>query len=98
MRAQDGRRQVPVQSALGVDDRIVIADSPFGRAPILDPSSSRARTAAEEAAPPHAAKSAHAQPTWTNLLDYYRECVLAESAETPLMDVGRQGTVRTSSA
>ncbi len=33
MRAQDSGRQVPVQSALGVDDRIVIADSPFGRAP-----------------------------------------------------------------
>ncbi|MFD9427774.1 MULTISPECIES: AAA domain-containing protein [unclassified Streptomyces] len=92
MRAQDGGRQVPVQSALGVDDRIVMADSPFGRAPILDPLSSRPRAAAGEAAPPHAAKSAHAQPTWTNLLDYYRECVLAESAETPLMDVSRQGT------
>lgn len=92
MRAQDGRRQVPVQSALGVDDRIVIADSPFGRSPILDPLSPRPRAAAEEAAPPHAVKSAHAQPTWTNLLDYYRECVLAESGETPLMDVRRQGT------
>lgn len=92
MRAQDGRRQVPVQSALGVDDRIVIADSPFGRSPILDPLSPRPRAAAEEAAPPHAVKSAHAQPTWSNLLDYYRECVLAESAETPLMDVSRQGT------
>ncbi|MFJ7996580.1 hypothetical protein ACIQ7D_05370 [Streptomyces sp. NPDC096310] len=92
MRAQDGGRQVPVHSALGVDDRIVLADSPFGRAPILDPLSSRPRAAAGEAAPPHAAKSAHAQPTWTSLLDYYRECVLAESAETPLMDVSRQGT------
>ncbi|MFI6345197.1 AAA domain-containing protein [Streptomyces sp. NPDC050560] len=92
MRAQESGRQVPVQSALGVDDRIVIADSPFGRAPILDPLSSRPQAAVGEAAPPHATKSAHAQPTWTNLLDYYRECVLAESAETPLMDVNRQGT------
>ncbi|MFR9724380.1 caspase, EACC1-associated type [Streptomyces sp. MS19] len=91
MRAQDGGRQVPVQSALGVDDRIVIADSPFGRAPVLDPLSSRPREAAGGAAPPHAAKSAHAHPTWIDLLDYYRECVLAESAETPLMDVSRQG-------
>ncbi|MGW2084627.1 caspase family protein [Streptomyces sp. NPDC001880] len=33
MRALDGGRQVPVQSTHGVDDRIVIADSPFGRAP-----------------------------------------------------------------
>ena len=92
MRAQDGGRQVPVQSALGVDDRIVIADSPFGRAPILDPLSSRPRPAAGESAQPHAAKSAPAQPSWTSLLDYYRECVLAESADTPLMDVSRQGT------
>ncbi|MFD4023100.1 AAA domain-containing protein [Streptomyces sp. NPDC058576] len=92
MRAQSGGRQVPVQSTHGVDDRIVVADSPFGRAPILDPLSSRPRAVAGEAAPPHAVKSAHAEPTWTNLLDYYRECVLAESAETPLMDVSRQGT------
>ncbi|MFI9626991.1 AAA domain-containing protein [Streptomyces sp. NPDC052042] len=92
MRAQDGGRQVPVHSALGVDDRIIIADSPFGRAPVLDPLSSRPRTAAGEATPPRAAKSAHAQPIWANLLNYYRECVLAESAETPLMDVSRQDT------
>ncbi|NJP81640.1 caspase family protein, partial [Streptomyces sp. AA8] len=92
MRAQDGGRQVPVHSALGVDDRIVIADSPFGRAPILDPLSSRPRAAAREAAQPRAAKSAHAQPAWANLLDYYRECVLAESAETPLMEVSHQDT------
>ncbi|WP_328634219.1 caspase, EACC1-associated type [Streptomyces sp. NBC_00356] len=90
MRAQDGGRQVPVHSALGVDDRIVIADSPFGRAPILDPLSSRPRPVAGEAAQSHVAKSAHSQPSWANLLDYYRECVLAESAETPLMDVSRQ--------
>lgn len=92
MRAQDGGRQVPVHSALSVDDRIIIADSPFGRVPILDPLSSRPRPVAGEAAPPRAAKSAHAQPAWANLLDYYRECVLAESAETPLMDVSRQDT------
>ncbi|MEU9057942.1 AAA domain-containing protein [Streptomyces sp. NPDC048430] len=88
MRAQDGGRQVPVHSALGVDDRIVIADSPFGRAPILDPLSPRPRPGAEEPQQPHAAKSAHGQPAWAGLLDYYRECVLAESAETPLMEVG----------
>ncbi|MEU5432996.1 AAA domain-containing protein [Streptomyces sp. NPDC020719] len=92
MRAQDGGRQVPVQSTHGVDDRIVIADSPFGRPPILDPLSSRPRPGVGEPAQPSAAKSAHAQPTWANLLDYYRECVLAESAETPLMDVSDQDT------
>ncbi|MFI1681906.1 AAA domain-containing protein [Streptomyces sp. NPDC020607] len=92
MRALDGGRQVPVQSTHGVDDRIVIADSPFGRAPILDPLHSRPRAAAGEAPQPRAAKAAHAQPTWGNLLDYYRECVLAESAETPLMDVIHQDT------
>ncbi|WP_406348235.1 AAA domain-containing protein [Streptomyces sp. NBC_00144] len=90
MRAQDGGRQVPVHSALGVDDRIIIADSPFGRAPILDPLSSRTRPVAGEAAHSRVAKSAHTQPSWANLLDYYRECILAESAETPLMDVSRQ--------
>ena len=90
MRAQDGGRQVPVHSALGVDDRIVIADSPFGRAPILDPLSPRPRPGAEEPPQPHAAKSAHTQPAWADLLDYYRECVLAEGAETPLMDVSHQ--------
>ncbi|MFE9402250.1 AAA domain-containing protein [Streptomyces sp. NPDC006530] len=92
MRAQDGGRQVPVQSALGVDDRIVIADSPFGRAPTLDPLRPRPRPGAEEPPRPHPAKSAPAQPTWTALLDYYRECVMAEDAETPLMEVGHQNT------
>ncbi|WP_097868185.1 caspase, EACC1-associated type [Streptomyces sp. rh34] len=92
MRAQSGGRQVPVQSALGVDDRIVIADSPFGRAPVLDPLSSRPRAVVGEAAEPRTTKSADTQPTWTNLLDYYRECVLAESAETPLMEVSRRDT------
>ncbi|WP_435604366.1 caspase, EACC1-associated type [Streptomyces sp. bgisy130] len=92
MRAQDGGRQVPVHSALGVDDRIVIADSPFGRAPILDPLRPRPRPGAEEPPQPHAAKSAHTQPAWAGLLDYYRECVLAEGAETPLMEVGHQNT------
>ncbi len=90
MRAQDGGRQVPVHSALGVDDRIIIADSPFGRAPILDPLSSRPQPIAGEAAQARVAKSVPSQPGWANLLDYYRECVLAESAETPLMDVSRQ--------
>lgn len=90
MRAQDGGRQVPVHSALGVDDRIIIADSPFGRAPVLNPLSSRPQPITGEAAQPRVAKSVHAQPSWANLLDYYRECVLAESAETPLMDVSHQ--------
>ncbi|MFE0640089.1 AAA domain-containing protein [Streptomyces sp. NPDC058877] len=92
MRAQDGGRQVPVHSALGVDDRIVIADSPFGRAPTLDPLSPRPRPGAEQPPQPHATKSPHAPPAWAGLLDYYRECVLAESAETPLMEVGHQNT------
>ncbi|MFC9746693.1 caspase, EACC1-associated type [Streptomyces niveus] len=90
MRAQEGGRQVPVHSALGVDDRIIIADSPFGRAPVLNPLSSRPQSIAGETAQPRVGKSVHAQPSWANLLDYYRECVLAESAETPLMDVSRQ--------
>ncbi|MFG2113599.1 AAA domain-containing protein [Streptomyces sp. NPDC048718] len=87
MRAQGGR-QVPVHSAHGVDDRIVIADSPLGRAPTLDPLSRRPRLDAEEPPRPHAAKSGPAQPTWPDLLDYYRECLLADSTDTPLMTVG----------
>ncbi|WP_307814830.1 caspase family protein [Streptomyces sp. DSM 110735] len=92
MRAKDGGRQVPVQSTLGVDDRIVIADSPFGRAPVLEPLRPRPRPGAEEPPQPHAAKSAPTQPAWSALLDYYRECVMAEGAETPLMEVGHQNT------
>ncbi|MCU8590809.1 MULTISPECIES: caspase, EACC1-associated type [Streptomyces] len=92
MRAQDGGRQVPVHSALGVDDRIIIADSPFGRAPILDPLSSRPQPVAGGEAQSRVAAPAHTQPGWANLLNYYHECVLAESAETPLMDVSGQDT------
>ncbi|GAA3156559.1 hypothetical protein GCM10010521_50820 [Streptomyces rameus] len=91
MRAQGGR-QVPVHSAHGVDDRIVIAASPLGRAPILEPLSRRPRPVADETSPPDVAKSARPQPTWNDLLDYYRECVLADDTKTPLMEVGHHNT------
>ncbi|GHE13635.1 caspase, EACC1-associated type [Streptomyces alanosinicus] len=86
MRAQGGR-QVPVHSALGVDDRIVLADCPFGSAPILLPLSGRPAPRPTDPAPVRAVKSGRSQPTWTDLLDYYRECVLSDETETPLLDV-----------
>nr|WSY56279.1 AAA domain-containing protein [Streptomyces sp. NBC_00886] len=87
MRAQGG--QIPVQSTHGVDDRIVLADCPLGAAPILVPLSARTAMPQTEPARP-ATKSASSQPTWGRLLDYYRECVLADDTETPLMPVGDQ--------
>ncbi|MFI6541587.1 AAA domain-containing protein [Nonomuraea sp. NPDC050547] len=91
MRAQS-HRQVPVKSAHGVDDRIIIASCPLGSAPRLVPLGRRpvgqpadpARTQAPKATPP--------QPTWNDLLGYYRECVLADETETPLMSVGDHNT------
>ncbi|MGW3863861.1 hypothetical protein ACWEDZ_20550 [Streptomyces sp. NPDC005047] len=80
-----------MHSAHGVDDRIVIAASPLGRAPILEPLSHRPRQAADQPQP-GPAKSAAIQPTWSGLLDYYRECVLVGDTETPLIEVGHHNT------
>ncbi|QYN40172.1 caspase family protein [Pseudonocardia sp. DSM 110487] len=82
-----GARQVPVHSTLGVDDRIIIASCPLGSAPILAPLSHR--PAAE---PKPAAHSPDRQPSWAGLLDYYRDCLLADGTETPLMPVAARGT------
>ncbi|MBV9022313.1 MAG: caspase family protein [Streptomycetaceae bacterium] len=87
MRAQGGR-QVPVHSAHGVDDRIIIADCPLGSAPLLVPLSGRPAPQPEESVRSQILKSAGSQPTWSDLLDYYRECVLSDDTETPLMEVG----------
>ncbi|RLL65991.1 AAA domain-containing protein [Streptomyces sp. Z26] len=87
MRAQ-GANQIPVHSALGVDDRIVIADSPLGSAPVLVPVSGRpAPPRTTGPAPAATPKSGDSQPTWTDLLDYYRDCVLSDDTETPLLEV-----------
>lgn len=90
MRAQGGR-QVPTHSAYGVDDRIVLADCPLGRPPLLVPLTRKsADTAgtADRTPQPGTSKSPRKQPTWDALLDYYRQCVLSEDARTPLMPVG----------
>ncbi|TWF75621.1 AAA domain-containing protein [Pseudonocardia hierapolitana] len=82
---ENGARQIPVHSALGVDDRIVIASCPLGAAPVLVPVS------ANPAAAPGAARPlprSHRQPTWTDLLAYYKDCVLSDGTEMPLMSVG----------
>ncbi|MDN3293013.1 caspase family protein [Streptomyces ficellus] len=92
MRAQ-GARQVPVKSAHSVDDRIVIADCPLGTAPLLVPLTRRPSPAAPDQ-PAQAAtpKSVQSQPSWPQLLDYYRECVLSDETETPLMSVSDHDT------
>jgi hypothetical protein len=86
MRDQGGR-QVPVQSAHGVDDRIIIASCPLGRAPILVPLS---RGAAAELSPttPQLTKAPERQPTWADLLAYYQDCILSDNTDTPLLSVG----------
>ncbi|MDT3399611.1 AAA domain-containing protein [Streptomyces sp. B1866] len=87
MRAQGGQ-QIPVKSAQGVDDRIIIAGCPLGSAPLLVPLSRRPADQTEGAAHPLAPKSRQIHPSWTTLLDYYRECILSDNSETPLMSVG----------
>lgn len=85
-RMRHAGRQVPVHSTHGVDDRIIIAACPLGSAPVLPPVNPRS------AAQLKPATSAVKQPSWTDLLDYYRECLLADGTETPLMDVASHGT------
>lgn len=91
MRAQ-GARQVPVKFAHGVDDRIVIADCPFGAAPLLTPLTRRPTLSSAPSPQAPTRKSASSQPTWHQVLDYYRECVLSDETETPLMSVGDHDT------
>ncbi|MGW1197727.1 caspase, EACC1-associated type [Streptomyces sp. NPDC002536] len=86
-------RQIPVQSTHGVDDRIILASCPLGRAPQLLPLTRRpAGTAVPEHGQEGTAKAAGSQPTWAGLLDYYRECLLAEDEDTPLLAVNDAGT------
>ncbi|QXJ21584.1 caspase family protein [Actinomadura graeca] len=85
-----GSKQVPVHSAQGVDDRIVIAGCPLGTAPQLAPLT---RTTAPGVVadgrtprtPPNT--SPRSQPRWKDLLGYYRDCVLSDVSEPPLLSV-----------
>ncbi|MEV7008938.1 AAA domain-containing protein [Streptosporangium sp. NPDC051022] len=94
MRGLD-RRQIPVKSALAVDDRIILAGCPQGAAPVLAPLIRRTAEPASVppgvsgAAPP--SKGSAAAPTWPRLLDYYRRCVISDEVETPLLTVADHG-------
>jgi hypothetical protein len=90
MRAQGGH-QVPVHSAHGVDDRIVIAACPLGRAPTLVPLNRAAAAGPNPLVPPVTPSPAR-QPTWADLLAYYQDCVLADATDTPLLSVGAHDT------
>lgn len=83
--------QVPVKSALSVDDRIVIADSPHGRAPQLVPLTRGPQTEPGLPAEMQTPKTSRSRPTWTDLLTYYRKCVLAEETKLPLLSVADHG-------
>ncbi|MFE3796487.1 caspase, EACC1-associated type [Nocardia tengchongensis] len=80
--------QVPVKSALGVDDRVVIATAP-GRPPIIrampQPGLLPVKHVAVEDSRPIA-------PTWTALLEYYRSCLRVEDSTFPMLSVGDEGT------
>ncbi|MEV0403005.1 AAA domain-containing protein [Actinoallomurus sp. NPDC050550] len=84
-------KQIPVKSAYGVDDIIVMAGCPLGAAPRLVPLT---RKPAGPTAPAgsQAPKATRSQPTWSDLLGYYRECVLSDQAEPSLMSVTDYGT------
>ncbi|OZM79660.1 AAA domain-containing protein [Pseudonocardia sp. MH-G8] len=82
-----GARQVPVQSTHGVDDRIIIAACPLGSAPVLAPFNQRSAGELSTAPP-----SRTEQPPWTSLLNYYRDCLLADGTEPSLMTVSPHAT------
>ncbi|MET8611616.1 caspase, EACC1-associated type [Streptomyces misionensis] len=88
MRAK-GSSQIPVKSAHGVDDRMILASCPVGSAPRLAPFTRRAPSTAQS---PKAATPGRSQPGWSELLTYYRECVLSDQADTPLLSVHDHGT------
>ncbi|MFF5260523.1 AAA domain-containing protein [Actinomadura viridis] len=95
MRAEGGG-QIPVVSAHGVDDRIVIAGCPQGpapqlvplsRGPLAEPADGQAVTGVRNAARPKSA----AQPAWTSLLVYYRDCVMSDETVPEPMSVSDHG-------
>jgi hypothetical protein len=92
MRAK-GAGQIPVKSALAVDDRMILASCPVGRAPRLTPLARRPPSQVpSDVQRPKAAIAGRSRPGWSELLAYYRECVLADAADTPLMPVHAHGT------
>ncbi|MEV5411276.1 AAA domain-containing protein [Thermopolyspora sp. NPDC052614] len=90
MRQRHG--QIPVKSALHVNTRIILADCPQGRPPVLAPITKAAKSAATAPATSVTAKAAATTPSWERLLDYYRQCVLSDGADLPLLKVRDEGT------
>ncbi|MEV5650226.1 caspase family protein [Nocardia sp. NPDC052254] len=78
-------KQVPVKSAVQVDDRIVIASRPQGPAR-LTPVPQHAEVEVAEAVP---AKDTN--PTWPQLLDYYRHCLTTGQSEFSTLSVSDHG-------
>ncbi|MCR3740351.1 Caspase domain-containing protein [Actinomadura glauciflava] len=89
----DGSDQIPVASSLGVDDRIIIANCPQGPAPQLVPLSRGPLTETATWSPGTGAgySKAAAQPTWSSLLAYYRDCVMADGSVPEAMSVSDHG-------
>ncbi|MEU4226799.1 AAA domain-containing protein [Nonomuraea sp. NPDC026600] len=81
--------QIPVKSALAVNDRIVLARRPHGAAPTLKPVF-RAQPA-PKAGRASSAETPPEPPTWPGLLAYYSACVLSEQARLPLLAVADTG-------
>ncbi|WP_280276690.1 caspase, EACC1-associated type [Nocardia wallacei] len=79
--------QVPVLSAIGVDDRIILASCPQGPAPTLAPLSSRPAKPV-----PTVQGTGSTQPSWSMLLEYYRSCLLTDQYEVPWLSVDDHGT------
>lgn len=87
--------QIPVKSAHAVDDRIILASCPQGAAPLLVPLTQRSISSMPEISHTQgtvtASKAPSTVPMWSQLLDYYRKCVLSDEAETPLLTVADRG-------
>ncbi|WP_042390392.1 caspase, EACC1-associated type [Streptacidiphilus melanogenes] len=92
MRRLDNGRQVPVKSAQGVDDTIILAACPLGSAPILVPLSGKPTAPSEHPTKSAGPKRVSSQPSWTDIIGYYRECILSDEADAPLMPVDEAGT------
>ncbi|RDI22881.1 caspase, EACC1-associated type [Lentzea flaviverrucosa] len=85
-----GRGQTPEKSALGVNDRIVLAATWRGPVPAFAPAvpARAAATPRIALAPPHKAGG-----IWTALLEYYQACLDAETAAPRLMSPADEGRV-----
>lgn len=85
--------QIPTKSSLAVNDRIVIASRPHGTTiPMLAPLSRQSTiNSPAEASAPAGTQSQKTAPSWRQLIDYYRECVLSDEVESPLMSVTDHG-------